>query len=234
MRGIAQDGEAGPCRFTGLLGSQGTGYVGDIGASRSAYQPMNATSTVSIMVSFIRNVSFDCSDPYALAEFWSEVIGPPVHPECLPGDTEVVIEPVGGPRLFFQAVAEGTTPTASCGPRTWRQFESRTDRPVLVGWSYGAFVRDYVRTYGRPAHARLVEGAVVLCEPSARLSAPASSTISSAPRRRPTHQHRGHALVRAGVRRPASAGRRPADGGALERGGAGCHPRQSGGPRITA
>jgi hypothetical protein len=59
------------------------------------------------MASFIRNISFDCADPYALAAFWSGVIGHPVHPECAPGDEEVVIEAPGGPRLFFQAVPEG-------------------------------------------------------------------------------------------------------------------------------
>ena len=58
------------------------------------------------MVSFIRNVSFDCSEPYALARFWSVVIGHPIHPECAPGDAEVVIETSDGPRLFFQAVPE--------------------------------------------------------------------------------------------------------------------------------
>jgi hypothetical protein len=58
------------------------------------------------MVSFIRNVSFDCADPYALARFWSGVVGHPVHPECGPGDDTVVIEPPDGPRLFFQAVPE--------------------------------------------------------------------------------------------------------------------------------
>jgi hypothetical protein len=58
------------------------------------------------MVSFIRNVSFDCFDPYALAQFWSAVVGHPVDPDLVPGDTEVVIEPPGGPRLFFQAVPE--------------------------------------------------------------------------------------------------------------------------------
>ena len=31
------------------------------------------------MASFIRNVSFDCSDPYALAQLWSAVIGHPVQ-----------------------------------------------------------------------------------------------------------------------------------------------------------
>ncbi|WP_432827956.1 VOC family protein [Dactylosporangium sp. CA-092794] len=58
------------------------------------------------MASFIRNVAFDCADPYALAEFWSGVVGHPVHPQCRPGDDEVVIEPPAGPRLFFQAVPE--------------------------------------------------------------------------------------------------------------------------------
>jgi predicted enzyme related to lactoylglutathione lyase len=61
------------------------------------------------MVSFIRNISFDCADPYALAQFWSEVVGHPVHPECAPGDDEVIIEPPGGPRLYFQAVPERKT-----------------------------------------------------------------------------------------------------------------------------
>jgi predicted enzyme related to lactoylglutathione lyase len=61
------------------------------------------------MVSFIRNVSFDCSDPYALAQFWSAVVGHPADPDFVPGDTEVVVEPPGGPRLFFQAVLENKT-----------------------------------------------------------------------------------------------------------------------------
>ena len=61
------------------------------------------------MVSFIRNVSFDCPDPYALAQFWSAVVGHPADPDFVPGDTEVVVEPPGGPRLFFQAVLENKT-----------------------------------------------------------------------------------------------------------------------------
>ncbi|SNT37118.1 hypothetical protein SAMN05421812_10583 [Asanoa hainanensis] len=61
------------------------------------------------MVSFIRNVSFDCADPYGLARFWSEVVGHPLDPDFAAGDTEVVIEPPGGPRLYFQAVAEAKT-----------------------------------------------------------------------------------------------------------------------------
>ena len=47
--------------------------------------------------------------------------------------------------------------------------ELRLDRPVLVGWSYGAFVIcDYVRAYGqdRIAAIDLVEGAAKLGEPA--------------------------------------------------------------------
>jgi predicted enzyme related to lactoylglutathione lyase len=61
------------------------------------------------MTSFIRNVSFDCADPYALATFWSAVLGHPVDPDGAPGDDEVVIEPPTGPRLYFQAVPEPKT-----------------------------------------------------------------------------------------------------------------------------
>ncbi|GAA2900904.1 glyoxalase [Actinoplanes cyaneus] len=58
------------------------------------------------MTSIIRNVSFDCADPYVLAIFWSEVVGHPVGPEFTPGDPEVLIVPPEGPRLYFQAVPE--------------------------------------------------------------------------------------------------------------------------------
>lgn len=58
------------------------------------------------MVSSLRNVSFDCADPYALARFWSGVVGRPIAAECAPGDAEVVIEGPPGPRLYFQGVPE--------------------------------------------------------------------------------------------------------------------------------
>jgi predicted enzyme related to lactoylglutathione lyase len=61
------------------------------------------------VASFVRNVSFDSADPYALAGFWSGVLAHPIHPSCSPGDEEVVIEPAGGPRFFFQAVPEPKT-----------------------------------------------------------------------------------------------------------------------------
>jgi predicted enzyme related to lactoylglutathione lyase len=59
------------------------------------------------MTSFVRNISFDGSDAYALAEFWSAVIGHPIGAEFKHGDPEVVIEPPDGPRFYFQTVPEG-------------------------------------------------------------------------------------------------------------------------------
>ena len=88
------------------------------------------------MVSFIRNVSFDCTDPYALAQFWSQVIGHPVHPECVPDDTEVVIEPPGGPRLYFQAVPEGKAAKNRvhvCLQPADRDRDAEVDRLVVLG-----------------------------------------------------------------------------------------------------
>ncbi len=41
------------------------------------------------MSSRIRNTSVDCADPYALAQFWSEVLDFPVDPDNQPGDDEV-------------------------------------------------------------------------------------------------------------------------------------------------
>ncbi|MCM0678207.1 VOC family protein [Micromonospora phytophila] len=59
----------------------------------------------------IRNISFDCHDPYALSGFWSEVLGYARHADDAPGDPEVAVLPPGGalPNLFFQEVPEART-----------------------------------------------------------------------------------------------------------------------------
>ncbi|MFG1832856.1 VOC family protein [Micromonospora chersina] len=57
----------------------------------------------------IRNVAFDCADPYELAQFWSGVFDCPADPEFEPGDEELVIEPPDGSRLYFQRVPEPKT-----------------------------------------------------------------------------------------------------------------------------
>ncbi|MFD7233805.1 VOC family protein [Streptomyces syringium] len=65
------------------------------------------------MTSLIRHITFDCAEPhepYELAEFWSRVLGHPVHPEDEPGDDEVALEvPAGQPTLLFIRVPEAKT-----------------------------------------------------------------------------------------------------------------------------
>ncbi|OEV27775.1 glyoxalase [Streptomyces nanshensis] len=58
------------------------------------------------MTSTLQNIAVDCSDPYALARFWSEVLGVPVHPDDKPGDTEVGLPLEGGRELLFLKVPE--------------------------------------------------------------------------------------------------------------------------------
>jgi predicted enzyme related to lactoylglutathione lyase len=110
------------------------------------------------MASFIRNVSFDCPDAYGLAQFWSEVVGHPVSPDCEPGDHEVVIEPPGGPRLFFQSVPEAKTVKNRvhvCLQPGDRNRDAEVERLVALGAQVSADFRT-------PAG----EGWVVLLDPA--------------------------------------------------------------------
>ncbi|MFG1673477.1 VOC family protein [Micromonospora sp. NPDC049282] len=61
------------------------------------------------MGTVIRNIAFDCADPYELAHFWAKVFECPVDPDFEPDDEDVVIEPTGGSRLYFQRVPEPKT-----------------------------------------------------------------------------------------------------------------------------
>jgi hypothetical protein len=58
----------------------------------------------------VRNITFDCADPYALAQFWCAVFEVPMYPEDQPGDPEAVVllEP-DRPNLLFITVPEGKT-----------------------------------------------------------------------------------------------------------------------------
>ena len=59
-----------------------------------------------------RNITFDCADPYALAEFWRRVTGYQEDPENgnQPGDPEAFLAgPDGQPGLLFIAVPEPKT-----------------------------------------------------------------------------------------------------------------------------
>ncbi|WP_351235048.1 VOC family protein [Streptomyces sp. NPDC002133] len=65
------------------------------------------------MTSIVRHITFDCAEPhepYELAEFWSRVLGHPVHPQDEPGDDEVALDvPAGHPSLLFLRVPEKKT-----------------------------------------------------------------------------------------------------------------------------
>lgn len=61
------------------------------------------------MTSALHSITFDCTDAYALARFWSEVTGWPMGEDDVPGDPEAAVIPpagVAGPRLLFIAVRE--------------------------------------------------------------------------------------------------------------------------------
>jgi hypothetical protein len=64
------------------------------------------------MAAHIRSVTFDCVDPYRLANFWSQVTGygeDPNNPNA-PDDPEaVIVAPHGGPGLLFIPVPESKT-----------------------------------------------------------------------------------------------------------------------------
>jgi predicted enzyme related to lactoylglutathione lyase len=56
----------------------------------------------------LRQVTFDCSDPYPLAQFWSQVTGWPLYADDQPGDDECAVVPPGDARpwLLFIRVPE--------------------------------------------------------------------------------------------------------------------------------
>ncbi|KQW12650.1 MULTISPECIES: VOC family protein [Streptomyces] len=58
------------------------------------------------MTSTIRHVTIDCADAYAVAAFWSQALGQPLHEEDRPGDEEALIEEAG---LLFVTVPETKT-----------------------------------------------------------------------------------------------------------------------------
>ena len=81
-------------------------------------------------------------------------------------------------------------------------------RPVLVGWSYGPFViSDYVRAHGQDQISAInfVDGGVKLGESGLRHAdrPRISRPLRRCHRRRPSDEHPGDALVRAGMCREA-------------------------------
>lgn len=59
------------------------------------------------MPSLVWTVTFDCADPYALAEFWAEAVGASVAAGSRPGEDQVRIGATGGrPGFLFLRVPE--------------------------------------------------------------------------------------------------------------------------------
>jgi hypothetical protein len=59
------------------------------------------------MVSFIKSVTFDCSDPLRVAAFWADALGSNVDEDSTPEKAWVEPAGWGGPSLWFQQVPEG-------------------------------------------------------------------------------------------------------------------------------
>jgi predicted enzyme related to lactoylglutathione lyase len=57
------------------------------------------------MGTVIRNITFDCADPYGLAHFWAKVFDCAVDPEFTPEDEEVALDAPGN-TFWFQRVPE--------------------------------------------------------------------------------------------------------------------------------
>ena len=76
------------------------------------------------MVSFVKSVTFDCSDPLALAAFWAAALGSNVDEDST--DRRAWVEPAGwgGPTLWFQPVPEPKT------AKNRQHFDLRAVGPV--------------------------------------------------------------------------------------------------------
>jgi hypothetical protein len=61
------------------------------------------------MASFIKSVSFDCSDAIALATFWAEALGTDVDEDATSERAYVEAPGWGGPNMWFVRVPEPKT-----------------------------------------------------------------------------------------------------------------------------
>ena len=74
-------------------------------------------------------VTFDCTDPARLAQWWSTALGGKVVP-VVPGEFLIVARETG-PRLGFQRVADPTPGKA----RIHLDFSTKDSKPRSEGWS---------------------------------------------------------------------------------------------------
>ncbi|WBQ05984.1 VOC family protein [Kribbella sp. CA-293567] len=98
----------------------------------------------------LRHVTIDCSDPYALATFWSKVTGWPVSAEDVPGDDEVLVEaPAPVPGLLFIAVPDPRT-VKNRVHLDWQPTDRTRDEEVARLLGLGATIHeDHRKPNGR-------------------------------------------------------------------------------------
>ncbi|MGO1049034.1 VOC family protein [Crossiella sp. CA198] len=113
------------------------------------------------MRSAIRHITVNCPhplEPYALAQFWSDTLGHPVHPDDQPGDDEILIDLPHAPGLLFIRVPD-PKPATRNRLHLDLQPELPRDEEVRRLLDLGAtFVDDQRRADGR--------GWVVLADPA--------------------------------------------------------------------
>src|SRR5262245_61415410 len=68
--------------------------------------PPDRPQIIAPMGTTVRNISFDTADAYAVATFWSQVLGHPLNDDDHPGDPVAVIQIPGGPTFYFENVPE--------------------------------------------------------------------------------------------------------------------------------
>lgn len=61
------------------------------------------------MVTFIKSVTFDCSDPLVVAQFWAAALGSDVDEDSTPEKAFVEAPGWGGPNMWFNRVSEPKT-----------------------------------------------------------------------------------------------------------------------------
>ena len=76
------------------------------------------------MVSFVKSVTFDCSDALLLAAFWAEALGSNVDEDSTADRAWVEPAGWGGPNMWFQRVPEGKT------AKNRQHFDLRAVGPV--------------------------------------------------------------------------------------------------------
>jgi predicted enzyme related to lactoylglutathione lyase len=93
------------------------------------------------MASFVKSVTFDCSDALVLAAFWAEALGSNVDEDSTADRAWVEPPGWGGPNLWFQRVPEGKTAKnrQHFDLRAMGSVEAEVERLVALG---GSVLRD--------------------------------------------------------------------------------------------